>query len=219
MGSAVGDGSQRLAGIAGVSSVVLVLASFFIVGEPPAVDAPAAEISTYIVDNRTAGLVSIAMFSLALPLLGLFSVAVRKRLAAFVDEDLATLGLFSNLLFWLVMAFASSIFYGAAWVDGVVETVSPDVLHVLWNVGYVLYMMALPLGALFLAVAAAAGLLGASPKWLAWATVIIAALLLIGVVGILDPDLNLIGLPGILLFIVWTLVTSVIMLRGTSDRP
>jgi len=108
---------------------------------------------------------------------------------------------------------AAVTFFGVAWIDGRMEVMSPEVAQVSWNLANVLYAMANPLAALFVAVVGLAGLRGALKPWHAWSSLVVAVVLVVGVLGIVQPDLAMVAFLGLILFTLWVLVTSIVMVR------
>ena len=204
---------------AGIVSAVLLIISFFVFGEPPAVDASGDELAAFLVDQRTAGLIAVLLGAIAVPLFGVFASGMRKRFEQSVGAELAGMAAVSGMLYWLINVTTTAVFFGASWIDGDAHAATPEVAQTLWSSANALLAMSSPLAALYLAVAAAAGLRGALPKWLGWATAVIAAIALLGVLGVVAPDLTAFTFFASVLFALWMILTNALTFSQRTQEP
>ena len=56
-------------------------------------------------------------------------------------------------------------------------------------------------------------LFNALNPWHAWSSLVVAVVLVVGVLGIVQPDLAMVAFLGLILFTLWVLVTSIVMVR------
>lgn len=205
---------RRIGGWAGIAAAITYAVSTVLPGSPPEeIDAPAEEIAAFMVDSRSSGLFALLLLSLSVPLFIVFAGSVRDRIAERVERGLADAGALSGVLFMVLSLVAAVTFFAVAWIDGRMEVMSPEVAQVSWNLANVLYAMANPLAALFVAVVGVAGLRGALRPWHAWSSLVVAVVLVVGVIGIVQPDLAMVAFLGLILFTLWVLVTSIVMVR------
>ena len=175
--------------------------------------------SACLVDLRTAELIAVLLGAIAVPLFGVFASCLRKRFEQSVGAELAGMAAVSGMLYWLINVTTTAVFFGASWIDGDAHAATPEVAPTLWSAANALLARASPLAALYLAVAAAAGLRGALPKWLGWATAVIAAIALLGVLGVVAPDLTAFTFFASVLFALWMILTSALTFRQRTQEP
>ena len=191
------------AALTGVVFIILVLATFFIGGETPAVDASEDEITSYYSDEAKVMTATI-LSALAAVLLLFFAGVLRSVLAAGEGPG----GWLPAVAFGgaVVAATGMLIFAGLSFtlVDGV-DTLDPEAAQTLNALNIDLFF---PLGGGIVTLLAAAGLSSlrtkALPVWLAWAALVIA-------VAAFTP----IGFFAFLAGLLWILIVSIVLfVRG-----
>jgi hypothetical protein len=113
---------------------------------------------------------------------------------------------------------AGTVFWGIAWIDGVAEGLSTDVVQAGFNVVNSLFAVGGPLASLFLVVAGIATLRTGTAKWTSWLAFVAAAVLLLGTIGVVADALVAFNFLGGLLLALWILVTGIRLLRGSLDH-
>jgi hypothetical protein len=212
---------ERVGAVCGLAFVALLVATFFTPATPD-LDEPIAEAITSIRDDRDGlllnfylgGLASVAFIgfigglwsrSRRAPGGGTLSGALTAAGATFVALILASNGLFFSL------------------TEAVREDAGEDAVQALLVLDNTLFIGA---GFALVALFAVLGLMGVLreglPPWLGWAAAVIALLLVVGLLGVFSEDdeggpLGVLVFLGFLLAVVWTLVTSIVMLVRPAD--
>lgn len=167
---------ERLLPLTGLLFVVLLVASFFIAGEPPDADEDVQEIIDHYVDNEERIWISLIAFLGAAASLLTFASYLRK---VFTEATAGT-----SILPGLVLVGASIIAVGGA-IDATiaialveaVEDIEPSAvqaLQALWDNDFVPIALGILVFILFSGLAALRS--GALPKWLGWVAVAIGVL-------------------------------------------
>jgi hypothetical protein len=198
--------SRQLLPLSGIASVLLIVVSFLVVGEPPDLDAPGSELASYYDDDGLQ--IGAALLALGSFFFLVFSAAVASLLRVARDTSAANVSLGGGIVFTVGM----TIFAGLAFTAG--EAVE-DV-----DVGTLQTLNALEMNMFFtVAVGTAAFLLGTGvgalktnllPKWLCWAAIVL------GVIAITP-----IGFAAFLGLGIWTLIVSAMlaMRAGAAPQP
>lgn len=199
--------AERHAPLAGIAAVVLWLASLLIVEgltNPPSENATGERALAYFNEEEVAIFVSSFLFALGSLLFLWFVGSLRAALVA-AEGGVARV---SNIAFaagvgfsLLTLLFALPPSVGAFSN----ETLGPSAAEALWYLDDVFFVAA-QFAAIPLLVASALVALrtGAFPRWLAWLSLVVAAVLLFPLGGVFALGL---GVP------VWTVATSVVLSR------
>ena len=197
---------ESLLPLTGLLFVVLLIASFFVGGEPPDADSPVQEIVDHYVDNDTEIVIAAFMFAAAAISLLVFASYLRKL---FGDAQPG-----ASILPGLVLVGASIIAVGGA-IDTTflialveaaedIDPVGVQALQALWDNDFI------PIALGILVFIGSAGLAaistGALPKWLGWAAIVIF------VAGFAGP----VGFVAFPASGVWVITTSILLsVRGS----
>jgi len=207
----------RWPGIAGLAFCALVVVGFVIQGSPAEASADDAAILKYYTDSGNQLRQVIGAVLIGIGLLGFLGFLVGLRTASIretgSDAPLPALAFASGVvfaaLFYIAVAVGTSLSFAASASD--VFELDPDTARVVlaignfWLVGFAA-MAASPLVGATSLISKRTGLL---PRWLTWAGFVVAVLLL--------PAPILFGFP-MLLFLLWTLATSIALLRSSRAQ-
>lgn len=206
----------RLTAGAGLAFVALTVAAFAVSGADPDPTAPLDQVRAYFVDHRGSVLAGVYLDSLAMT----FFLAFAAGLGALIGRRAGDGG---GVLARLMVA--GAVGTGAiTLVENMAEAAlafqtaaagEPAAIRALFDFYLMVNLSSFPL-VVFL-IAAAAGILRTAvvPRWLGWAALVQALLLLVGAAGLGNPrgalaSVGFVG--GFLSFVLWTLVISVILL-------
>jgi hypothetical protein len=207
---------ERLAPIGGLVFVVLmVVGSFFLIGDVPRAAAPEQEIADYLADsdNHMRNIIGLYLWTVG----ALAFLWFLTRLRSDLRRAEGGTGALSNLAFgagvafaavWMVSAAAlASVAYAIALRDAPVS--DPDLVRVLPPMGGLLLLLGGGFAGFLLLLAASVVILqtGVFPRWLAWLGILAAIALLFDVLYL-----------NILPFWVWVFIASIVMLvrRGKT---
>jgi hypothetical protein len=213
---------RRLGGIFGILFLILFFVSILgLQGESPAYDDPIEEIRAYFADDRDIYLTGDFLIGIAFVFLFLpFAACVRPILAEAEGEPGICARLFyTGAVVTVVIGFAASIAWGTLAFaaagdsevdDGVIRAFMYMDAHAFSGLGF-----AFGLTALFGSLAIVRT--GVFAKWSGYLGILAAALSVIGAAWIIDGDdegiLALLGLLGNILFTIWILALSIMLLR------
>ena len=200
--------SKQLLPLSGVASVLLIVASFIVVGESPDLDAPAREVVSYYTDNDSSLQFGAALLALGAFFFMLFATTV----ASLLRRDPARGAVAANFSFagGIVFAVGATIFAGLAFTGGdAVDDVGPATLQTLHVLEMdMFFTVAVGTGAFLLGSGVGALKSGVLPSWLAWAAIVI------GVIAITP-----LGFFGFLALGIWTLIVSVMLAMQARVAP
>lgn len=226
-----GDGHQwdRLAGIAGLIFIALLVGSFF-TPETPAADTPAEEMARRIADDSAGHELSLFLAFLSDIFFLVFLAGLWSRLRRWEGPG----GLFSGLFVIAGTVFYATILVSEGLYLALVKAASSadaSVLPALVQLDNWVGAATVPAGvAMFIGVTGAILTTRALPAWLGWLGAVAGLLLLLSVAGVFEDDiddegiLGLLGFAGFLLFMVWVLAASIALLMkaggsGPYDEP
>jgi hypothetical protein len=189
--------------------VLLIVASFIIVGESPDLDAPASEVVSFYTDNDSSLQWGAALLALGAFFFLLFSTTVASLLRRDPAREGAAAANFS-LAGGIVFAVGATIFAGLAFAAGdAVDDVGPATLQTLHVLEMdMFFTVAVGTAAFLLGSGVGALRAGVLPRWLAWAAIVI------GVIA-LTP----LGFFGFLALGIWTLVASAMLAMRAGSAP
>src|SRR3954468_585803 len=210
------------AGIAAIAFVVLTLISVFSTGEPPSADDAIGKIRDYLVDHRTALLVSNFLGLVAIPLVIWFGVVLRDVLRGDrVANALGTASLAGLLLTAPLAMVGGAIGSAPIYVDGVAKTMGDDSLRIVYE-GQSLLFGATAAGLTLFAVATGLAIYRTRslPTYTMWLAFLAAIGNVIALLSTLAPGISLLALFGVLTFALFVLVAGIVMASGNvTVRP
>jgi len=199
---------KQLLPLSGVASVLLIVASFIVVGESPDLDAPAGEVVSYYAENDSSLQWGAALLALGAFFFMLFATTV----ASLLRRDPARGAVAAHFSFagGILFAVGATIFAGLAFTAGdAVDDVGPATLQTLHVLEMdMFFTVAVGTGAFLLGSGVGALKGGLLPRWLAWAAIVI------GVIAITP-----LGFFGFMALGVWTLIVSVMLAMRARVAP
>ena len=206
---------RKMAGLAGIGFVVLILASFVMYGSPPSATATADELAKYVADTDTyllGGLMGVLAAVLMIPWVAGFVIPFaesdRARGEGFALVIAGT-GLVSCAAIGIALALLATLGLRLEELDGAA-------VRALWdtsNGAYAFSILLLLPGAGATAVAVLKH--GLMPRWFGYLSAVTAVLSLSALPGfVATGDAAMVLLFGFVGMLVWVLASSVLMLRG-----
>jgi hypothetical protein len=213
------DRYARAAAATGIFSVVLIVIAFLVQPKPPDADASSAEFLTYVVDHHKALHVGQLLFGAGTFLFLWFIGALRSILGAAEGAQgrLATTA-YGGGLITAAALIVSLALYAAAALHPAAN--GPDITHALVDASTMVLAVSAPAAVVFF-VANGLSILrtGFLPAWLAWLAIVTALFNAFGLGnvftdhGAFASDGVLGFLIGFLLFLVWVLAASIVLVR------
>jgi hypothetical protein len=192
--------TRQLLPLSGAASVLLILASLIVAGEPPDVDAPLREVLSYYSDNDSDLQLAAALLGLGAFFFLLFSAAVASLVRGVRGAGAASASV--ALAGGTVFAVGATIFAGLAFTAGDavgdVGASTIQTLHVLESDMF--FTVAVGTAAFLLGAGVGTMKTGVLPGWLSWAAIVI------GIVAITP-----LGFFGFLALGIWALIVSVML--------
>ena len=205
----------RWAPLCGPVFVLLMVLGFIISGDSPAPDDSRAKIASYLSDDSKYDKNIVGYFFVLAAMLFLvgFFAALRARLAEADDGWLSALAFGAGIASVAFLVVAVSLFISpvAAAHDAGSDTLDPGIYRLTQDVGYMIWVASVVVGALVVwATSAVALRTGILPRWFAWAGVVVGVLCLVAVFFI-----------PIFIYWLWILVAGVLLyLRpAVGGRP
>ncbi len=199
---------KQLLPLSGVASVLLIVASFIVVGEPPDLNAPADEVVSFYAENDS----SLQWGAALLALGAFFFMLFATTIASLLRRDPARGGVAAHFSFagGILFAVGATIFAGLSFTAGdAVADVGPATLQTLHVLEMdMFFTVAVGTAAFLLGSGVGALKSGVLPSWLAWAAIVI------GVLAITP-----LGFFGFLALGVWTLIASVMLAMRARVAP
>ncbi len=202
----------------GIIFVILLLVGIFLPEAPPAVDDPIDVIALYFQDNRGAVLTTGYINVLA----GFFFIWFLSVLRTVMMKAEGGTGRLANLAYAgaiLIgpMVFLSVTAYSAIafWLGDNPRVEDQGAVRALFDLSIIAgYAAFIPLAVFLAATGLSIVKTRVLPTWLGWSAIVLAILAIVGAAGMLDADSPLADLSFIvlILFLVWTLALSVILL-------
>lgn len=198
---------RRLAGIGALGFASLVITTNILQGATPAMDADAAEVVTYLTDNRAQSVFATAAFAVGALFLLTFASAFYGRLkAAGAEEDRvwARLGAMGALL--ILPTFGFVVVTRLVLLVGTDEIIgSPELVTLVWRLEMAAFLVnTLPIAAAVLGFGVAGARAGLLPRWFGpWAPVAAAAGVLAAATAIVGLEGSPFGFAGLVPFATW----------------
>lgn len=209
---------HRLAGIAGIAFVIMIISSAALMGDAPLVEADAAEVRSYLAEDQRIHRLSSLLTAFAIPFGLLFFAAVVASLRASDQAHGEAWSLVALLgaVAMLISATIGDVLLYVAFLRGG-EGLDDATLRLLWD-GQLMAFAAMGAGiAVFTASVSVSSLLhGAWPRWHAILGLIATAVNLVAPLSLISATNNAeafsnFAFPALL---VWSLATSVMLVRG-----
>lgn len=200
--------SRKLLPLSGALSVLLILVSFAIAGEPPDVDAIPDDLLAYYDDDSLQ--IAAALLALGSFFFLVFSATVATALRGALDRDrgstAAKVGFAGGIVFTVGMTIFSGLAFTAA---EVAEDVEPSTLQTL-NALEMNMFFTVAVGTAAFLIGTGIGLLksGLLPRWMGWVAIVL------GVLAITPA-----GFVAFLGLGVWTLVASAMLAMRNGEEP
>jgi hypothetical protein len=212
------DRAVRLGGVAAIVFVVLILITVFATGQPPDLDDPVDKIRTFMVDHRTAILVSNLLGLIGIPFAVWFVVVLREVLRG--DRTANALGTASlaGLLVTAPMAMVGGALTAApVYVDGVANKLGEDTLRIVFEAQSLMFA-ATSAGILLFSLTTAFAIrrTRALPAYTMWLAFLAAIGNLVTMLSTLGAGAAALGFFGVLSFALFFLVTGITMAVGKA---
>jgi hypothetical protein len=215
---------DQIAAIAGLVFIVLIVASFF-TPETPAADSSTETIAAELAADRTAHQVSLLLAFLGDIAFLVFLAGTWSRLRRYEGVGGMFAGLFviAGAVFAATIAVSSGLYL--ALVQGADDAEGdPAVLRTLVILDNWVGAGTVPSAvAMFIGAAMAILTTRALPVWLGWLAAVTGLLLVVSVGAIFDDSeegvLGFAGFGGFLLFLVWVLAASIVLLMRAGRDP
>jgi hypothetical protein len=214
------DRTVRLGGVSGIVFLVLIFITAVSTGEPPDADGPADKIRTYLVDKRSALLVSTLLGLVAIPFLVWFFVVLREQLRGDQLSNALGTAALAGLLLTASMALAGgAVIASAVYVDGVADRLGDDTTRIVFEAQNLLFAST-SAGIVLLAVASALAIrrTGALPSFTMWLALLAAVTNIATMLSTLGAGAANLGFVGFLGFALFILVTGITMATGRASR-
>jgi hypothetical protein len=208
----------RWAGIAAIVFVVLILVTVFASGQPPAADDAVDKLRTYLVDHRSALLVSNLLGLLSLPFVLWFGVVLREVLRGDRTANALSTASLAGLVITAPMAMAGGALTSSAiYVDGVADKLGDDSVRIVFE-GQSLLFAATSAGLVLFALTAGLAIrrTRALPSYTMWLAFLAALGNLVAMFSTLAPGASALGLPGVITFALFVLVAGITMAIGKA---
>jgi len=219
---------DRIAAIAGIAFIVLILASFF-TPDTPGSDTAAEQIAAEITEDRSGHQMSLFLGFLADLAFFVFLAGLWGRLRRWERAGgvLSALVAISGAVFLATILTSEGIYL--AFVKGATDGDPAALLTLAVLDDWVGASSVVPGTALFAAIAWAILTTRALPVWLGWLSALTALSLLISVLGVFgsaddEGVVGFAGFGGFLLILIWVLAASIVLLMkaggsGPYDEP
>src|SRR4051794_37443938 len=210
------DRAIRVAGIAALVFVVLIVVSAFAPGSPPAGDASVDKIRTFMTDHRSAILLATLLGIVATPFAVWFFVTLRELTRGDQLSNMAGTAAVAGVILAAAMAMAGGAVYAAPlYVDGFTEGATDDTIRVVYSMQFVIFESTA--AGIFLATLGAFFMIrrsGVLPMAVAWLAALAALLSLISAFATLSAGAATLGLLGLVALVLFMLVAGIMMVAG-----
>lgn len=213
---------RHLSIASGIAFVALLFPTFGLVPEPPGTDAPIAQIAAYYGGHVDGQLAATFMWGLALMALLLFigSLYSILRTAEGGTGTLSLLALLSGTVAVTIMIVAQAATGATSIIAS--EGISPEVVRGMDEIAHMIaHLFAIPLGIFLISASIAALRYRVTWRWLGVLGLMAGLANVVGTAGIFQPGsaLHNLGVLGLLCFVIWTLATSISLLRPGFRAP
>ncbi len=205
----------RIAGVSGISGIVVLLVANVQLGTPPNADDPAPKIARFLTDHRTSVLLLAVLFPVAYLLLVLFAAGLRGMLERAGDTSGLPRLVFAAAVWVIVVGTVSVIATGAAAFRA--PALDPNAAQALFdvnNIGFAL--IGVPFAVLFGAASVSSMSTRALPRWIAWVGILAGVLNVAKVFTVLSRSGGLspgggFSLAAVVPIWIWTVAVGVVM--------
>jgi hypothetical protein len=206
----------RWTGIAAIVFVVLILITVFASGQPPAADDAVDKIRNYLVDHRSALLISNLLGLVGIPLVIWFGVVLREVLRG--DRTANALGTASlaGLLVTAPLAIVGGGLTSATvYVDGVADKLGDDSVRIVFEAQSLIFA-ATSAGLVLFSLAAGLAIhrTKALPSYTMWLAFLTTVANLLTMISTVTAGASVLGLPGVISFALFVLVVGITMTTG-----
>ena len=199
---------KQLLPLSGVASVLLIVASFIVVGEPPDLNASVDEVVSFYTENDS----SLQWGAALLALGAFFFMLFATTIASLLRRDPARGAIAAHFSFagGILFAVGATIFAGLSFTAGdAVDDVGPATLQTLHVLEMdMFFTLAVGASAFLLGTGVGALKAGVLPSWLAWAAIVI------GVVAFTPA-----GFIAFMALGIWTLIVSIMLAMRARVAP
>lgn len=214
---------ERIGAIAGVLFFIAVVGNFFTPSTPD-VDAAASEVIREVSADRTGHIFSVLLNGLGAAFFFLFAGGLWSVLRRGGAEAAAVVTAVAAGAVAVLVLVASGVYLALVYAAESGREGAVDALFGLDNTIFV--PLAFPLAAFHAAAAIGIITTAVLPRWLGWASAVIALAFLVGVLGMFDAahdggDIGIVFFIGLLAAFLWALATSIYMwlrAEGTGER-
>jgi len=213
---------MRIAGIAGIVGVLLLLIANLQLGSTPKAEDPLLKVASFLTDNRGPALVFVLLFGLGYILLLTFTVGVWELLRRAGDGSGLPALVFAAGLWVIVVGSAALVAVGAAAFRA--PAIAPGTARSLLDVSNIAFaLIGFPFALLYGAASLSAMLTRALPRWIVWVGALVVVLNLVKVFSVFPRSGSFapgggLSLVAVVPIWVWTIAVGVVMIRGTR-RP
>lgn len=220
------DRTALIGALAGIGFVLFGLMGTFLYPQPPRIDSASGVILRWVHSHRSGIAAGMIVSVFAALLFVWFAVYMQRRLVAAGEDFLGSVAYGSGIAYAAFVALGALPAATLVFMDGQRGGLSDgDVVRLLLNLYQILYAPATGLIAVFfVAVGLAALWSGVFSKWLAWATLVMAAICLVEVVPIMinssyhPGPWAVLGWAGAVGSLLVPLAMCIEILRGSTRR-
>jgi hypothetical protein len=219
------DSYARYGAMTGIGFVVLVILGFIVTPQPPDADAAPAEVLGYVVDHANA-LHAVQLIFAAAGFLYIWFIGTLRDALSRVEVGAGRHAL-ANTAWGAGLVFVAALMVSFALAaTATLHPVAndPDLTRALWDASLLIPSVAAPAAAVFF-VANGLSILrsGVLPAWLGWLALVTALFNALGIGGVYTDhgafaaDGVLGFFIGFLLFLIWTLSASIVLVRSLGE--
>ena len=193
--------------LTGILFIILLVASFIVMGEPPDADEPVEEIASHYADNKDEIVVGSLMAGPAIILLLFFANHLRHRFRRVApDSELATMVLVGPIILGAGALFDATLSLAMAEAVEDVEPQAMQTMQAIWDNDFI--PMAAGIATFMLSIGIFVLRYGGLPKWLGWIA------LVLGILGFTPVGFFAFMGAGL-----WVLIVSLLLMRGDDSAP
>jgi len=215
------DRAVRVAGLAALVFVVLILIGALAPGNPPAGDASVDKIRMFMTDHRGAILLATLLGLFATPFAVWFFVTLRELTRGDGISNMAGTSMLAGIIFTGCMALVGgAVFAAPLYLDGFTEGATDDTVRIVYSMQFLVFEstvagLLLVLGGAFVVIRRTRALPMAA-AWVAALGFVLAVVAAFATLSAGSGALGFLGLVGLVLFMV---VAGIMMLAGKVKTP